>query len=615
MRVYDIKDPQFLKALSIKELETLSQEIRAFLIESVAKTGGHLSSNLGVVEATIALHKVFDSPTDRIVFDVGHQAYTHKILTGRAKQFDQLRKTDGLSGFLKRQESPHDCYESGHSSTSLAAGAGLLYAKELGANLGHVVMFIGDGALASGPALEALNFIGHDHRKNAIIVLNDNEMSISKNIGHLSKFLTKLRMRKSLRKLRTTTRKFIPKPFVNLTLKVEKRVKGFISGHSYFEDIGYRYYGPIDGHDFKSLLKVFEIAKSESQPCIVHLRTQKGRGYALSENDQIGSWHGVGPFDIETGEPLKVNNGVISYSRAVSEYLLQKAAKERFYVITPAMVSGSELGEFQAQYPERFIDVGIAEQTAITMATGLGLEKIKVFVSIYSTFLQRAYDALIHDLARHNVNAVIGIDRAGIVGADGETHQGIYDIPLLMHIPHLTIAHAKDFEELYAILNYAFDVHQGVIAVRYPREFIAKKTLDIAKIKPLKPSWDVLHKGEAATIITFGSIVDELKKAVDKENLPITLINARYLRPLDENILNSIDRTVPILIAEESTLNGGLGASIISYFSDHDLTFKTIKRIGFSNQYVPQGDRETMLKRYQLDAQSILEAVKKLYAS
>ena len=613
MNVIDIKDPSFLKALSIKELESLSEEIRAFLMSSLAETGGHLSSNLGVVEATIALHKVFDSPHDKIIFDVGHQTYTHKILTGRANQFATLRKTDGLSGFLKRSESQHDCFEAGHSSTSLAAGAGMLYAKNLGANLGHVIMFIGDGALASGPALEALNFIGHDAQKHPIIILNDNEMSISKNIGHLSRMLTKIRMRKSLRRLRKTTGKLIPKPFRNLTLKVEKRIRGFISGHSYFEDLGYTYFGPLDGHDYKSLLKVFEIAKKEAQPCVIHIRTQKGRGYPHSEKDTVGSWHGVSPFNIETGEPIKPQNGVKSYSKIVAEYLTQKAALESFYVITPAMMSGSELREFQVAYPQRFIDVGIAEQTALTMASGIGLNHIKVFVSIYSTFLQRAYDAILHDLARHDVHAVIGIDRAGLVGGDGETHQGIYDIPLLYHIPNMTIAHPKNAEELYGILQYAFNEHKGVIAVRYPREFVPAFELDISKSLAIPPSWERLTDGKTVTLITFGTHIESLTSIIKERKLPITLINARYLKPLDINILKTIDSTKPLLIVEESTLNGGLGSVIISYFADQNIRFPKIKRLGFDDCFVPQGDRETMLMRYGLDVDSILEEAEKLY--
>ncbi len=613
MNVIDIKDPSFLKALSIKELESLSEEIRAFLMSSLAETGGHLSSNLGVVEATIALHKVFDSPHDKIIFDVGHQTYTHKILTGRANQFATLRKTDGLSGFLKRSESQHDCFEAGHSSTSLAAGAGMLYAKNLGANLGHVIMFIGDGALASGPALEALNFIGHDAQKHPIIILNDNEMSISKNIGHLSRMLTKIRMRKSLRRLRKTTGKLIPKPFRNLTLKVEKRIRGFISGHSYFEDLGYTYFGPLDGHDYKSLLKVFEIAKKEAQPCVIHIRTQKGRGYPHSEKDTVGSWHGVSPFNIETGEPIKPQNGVKSYSKIVAEYLTQKAALESFYVITPAMMSGSELREFQVAYPQRFIDVGIAEQTALTMASGIGLNHIKVFVSIYSTFLQRAYDAILHDLARHDVHAVIGIDRAGLVGGDGETHQGIYDIPLLYHIPNMTIAHPKNAEEMYGILQYAFNEHKGVIAVRYPREFVPAFELDISKSLAIPPSWERLTDGKTVTLITFGTHIESLTSIIKERKLPITLINARYLKPLDINILKTIDSTKPLLIVEESTLNGGLGSVIISYFADQNIRFPKIKRLGFDDCFVPQGDRETMLMRYGLDVDSILEEAEKLY--
>ncbi|MFW6318780.1 MAG: 1-deoxy-D-xylulose-5-phosphate synthase [Bacillota bacterium] len=605
MDINTIKDPSFLNDLSIKDCITLSNDIRTFLIENISKTGGHLASNLGVVELTIAMHKVFDSPRDHLLFDVGHQGYVHKILTGRAKAFPTLRQIDGLSGFLKRSESIHDVFEAGHSSTSLAAGAGFLLAKKHNPDIGHVVMLIGDGAIASGMGLEALNFMGHDKTKHPIIILNDNEMSISKNIGHLSKILTKFRMKRSLRSIRRSASKLMPKFIRPSALKVEKRVKGFISGHTYFEDLGYQYYGPIDGHNFKSLLNAFTIAKQEKQPCIIHVRTQKGKGYTFSEQDQKGTWHGVKPFKVETGNFLKSQTEhTISYSKAVATFLHEETLRNpALHVITPAMVGGSELYDYQLAHPDNLIDVGIAEQTAVTMAAGLALKNVSVFVSIYSTFIQRAYDQVIHDVARHQVPVVFGIDRAGLVGGDGETHQGIYDIPLLAHIPNMIIAHPKNTKELYGIMRYAFDQRKTPIAIRYEK---IKVTLEDTQVNPIRPSWDIITQGDKLTLITFGSVIASLKSLIKDNNLPITLINARFIKPLDNKILDKIDKSIPLLTVEESTLNGGLGSMIINYLAEHSTLPTRVKRLGFDEAFVPQGNRTTMLKRYNLDPKSII---------
>ncbi|MFP4286656.1 MAG: 1-deoxy-D-xylulose-5-phosphate synthase [Candidatus Izemoplasmataceae bacterium] len=609
MKINDINDPSFLKSLSVNELKTLSDSIRQFLIEHISQTGGHLSSNLGIVELTVAIHKVFDSPKDQILFDVGHQAYVHKILTGRANQFDTLRKTDGLSGFLKREESEHDILEAGHSSTSLGVGLGLLYAKNIDPSIGHVVMIIGDGALANGVSLESLNVMGHDTSKAPIIILNDNEMSISKNVGYLAKVFTKLRLKRSVRVIKRSTKKVVPKFLRGFASKMEKRLRGFITGQSYFEDQGYEYYGPIDGHDYKALLKVLSVAKNAHKPCIIHVRTIKGKGYGPSELDAVGKWHGVCAFEVDSGDFLKEETEKISYSLSVSRYLQEKAKLDKnFYVITPAMIGGSELYEFYEAYNDRLIDVGIAEQTALLLASGLALKKIKVFVSIYSTFLQRAYDHILHDIARMNLNVIIGIDRAGLVGGDGETHQGIYDIPMLAHIPNTTIAHPKDALELQGLLNYAF-LHEGLIAIRYPKDLVDHIGFDET---PIYPSWEIITKGNQATIITFGSRINELEKHIKENNYPYTLINARYIKPLDYNILDQVDRSKPIITVEESTLTGGLGSMIRDYYSDRDLQVYKFKRLGFHEAFVPQGDISTMLKRYNLDSESILKVVASL---
>ncbi len=612
MDIKKIQGPEFLKNLSIPEMKALSQDIRTFLIENLSKTGGHFSSNLGVVELTIALHKVFDSPKDKFIFDVGHQGYVHKILTGRAAKFDTLRQMDGLSGFLKRDESIHDCFEAGHSSTSIAAAAGMLFAKPFNPDMNHVITLIGDGALASGSALEALNFLGHFPDKNPIIILNDNEMSISENVGHLAKMLTRVRMRRSYRSLRRKTSKIMPKFLRRFSSKIEKRLKGFLTGSTYFESMGYQYFGPLDGHDFKQLLKVFEMAKNNPAPTVIHLRTKKGKGYAPAENDINGHWHGTPPFEIETGQPLTKNNAN-SFQAVTAGYLDYYATKNPdFHVIVPAMLSGAHLLDFAEKYPKRLIDTGIAEATATTLATSLGLYGPKPFLSIYATFLQRAYDQLLHDAARHQADLVIGIDRAGLIGADGETHQGIYDIPMMMHIPNMTIAHAKDGTELVGLYHYAMKEHRGPIAIRYPK---ANTTFDadwFVKTPMIRPSWEILEKGKALTLIAFGDLLETFRRLIKKKHLDITLINARYLKPLDTAILDALPLDKPLVVHEESIKTGGLGSEILRYLHEKNHVPRQVKLLGFDDCFVPQGDRMQMLKRYRLDPESVIETIEAL---
>ena len=405
INLYEIKDPSFLSDLSVKELEELSKEIRTFLIEKVSKTGGHLSSNLGVVELTIALHKVFESPKDKLIFDVGHQGYVHKILTGRAKDFDTLRQYQGLSGFLKRSESIHDVYEAGHSSTSIAAAAGIEFSKKYNGNSYKVIPIVGDGALTGGMAFEALNFLGGQRDYQPIIILNDNEMSISENIGYLSKMLNSIRSKTTYRKIKTRTYKLLPKFLKKLSSKVERGVKGFFINNTLFDELGYSYYGPINGHNLKELTKYLEIAKKSSKPCVIHVLTQKGKGYKFSENDQIGEWHGVSPFEIQTGQSLsKLKDNMHSWSNIIAEYMINYAKeKKEFVVVIPAMIGGSGFIKYKELYPDRIIDVGIAEQMAVTMSSGFAISNVDVFTPIYSTFVQRAYDQVNHDVARQNL--------------------------------------------------------------------------------------------------------------------------------------------------------------------------------------------------------------------
>ena len=616
IKLEEIKDPSVLTDLSIKELEQLSKDIRNFLIEKVSKTGGHLSSNLGVVELTIALHKVFDSPNDKLIFDVGHQAYTHKILTGRAKYFDTLRKHNGLSGFLKREESIHDVYETGHSSTSIAAAAGIEFSKKLNGKTNKVIPIIGDGALTGGMAFEALNFLGGKKDLQPIIILNDNEMSISENIGYLANILNNIRSKNTYRKIKAKTSKLLPKFLRKLTSKVERGVKGLFINNSLFDEFGFTYYGPINGHSFKELIKYLEIAKKSNKPCVIHVLTEKGKGYRFSENDQSGYWHGVSPFEIESGLPIsrEVEN-MHSWSEIISEYMVEYAKqKEEFAVVIPAMIGGSSFKKFQQLYPDRIIDVGIAEQMAVTMSSGFATSKIDVFTPIYSTFIQRAYDQVNHDVARQNLKVVFGIDRAGIVGADGETHQGVFDIPLLRHIPNIKIAHPRNPEDAFKILNYAFKVNTGPFVIRYERgkveyDFSKVITSDVCSF----PKWEVIQEGNSLVFIAFGSILEQLKEEVIKQKLDVCIIDGRFIKPLDEEMLKYVEsKNAPVIIYEESAKLGGFGSAILEHINNKKLNIENITLMGIEDQYVHQGTKNEILKELNLDVVSIINLVRDL---
>jgi 1-deoxy-D-xylulose-5-phosphate synthase len=615
INLYDIKNPTFLDELDNKELEELSKNIREFIIDKVSKTGGHLSSNLGVVELTVALHKVFDSPKDKLIFDVGHQAYTHKILTGRAKDFDTLRQYKGLSGYLKRSESEHDIYEAGHSSTSIAAAAGLEFSKKYTKESGKIIPIIGDGALTGGMAFEALNFLGGHNDHQPIIILNDNEMSISENIGYLSNVLNEIRSKNSYRKLKSRTYKLMPKFIRKLTSKVERGIKGFLTNNTIFDDLGFSYYGPINGHDIKELIKYLKIAKKVNKPCVIHVLTEKGKGYKFSEKDAKGLWHGVSPFNTETGKAHKTKKEhEHSWSDIISNYMIDYANKtEQFTVVCPAMIAGSGLINYQKLHPNKIIDVGIAEQMAVTMASGFAISNVDVFVPIYSTFLQRAYDQLNHDVARQDLKVVFGLDRSGIVGADGETHQGVFDIPLVRHIPNVTIAHPKDPEEAYELLNYAFKVNTSPFVIRYERgsaflDFNQPITDKIAEVK-----WDVINEGTDVVFISFGSILDKTIKQAKEESLSLKVVNAKFIKPLDTKLINEVIKLdKPIIIYEESCKLGGFGSSILEYLVDNNLPTNNIHLMGIPDEYVNHGTKDELLVELNLDVASIIDKVKEL---
>lgn len=617
MKVVDIKSPRFLKDMKIKELNKLSEDIREFLIENISKTGGHLSSNLGVVELTIALHKVFDSPKDKIIFDVGHQSYVHKILTGRANEFDTLRQFNGLSGFQKRNESIYDSYEAGHSSTSLSAALGFAYARDLDNRDYHIVSVIGDGSIGNGLALEALNHIG-SLKTPLIVILNDNEMSISENVGAIHNFLDKIRSNNNYSKAKDSTKGMLSKvpgfgkkldSGISLLKKSLKKL--YIKDGSIFEDLGFRYYGPIHGHDFKELIAYLELAKKSKEPVLLHVITEKGKGFSYAEEDTLGVWHGVTAFDKETGNIIKKQDKKISWSEVISNILIDLAKEdENIVAITPAMASGSKLNKFKNLYPNRFIDVGIAEEHALVLANAMACEGKKPFVSIYSTFLQRGYDQVQQDIARMNTNVVIGIDRAGIVGEDGETHQGIYDIAYLQHIPNMVIMAPKDSREAGDLLYTAFKSNMP-IAIRYSRKRIEYEENDYKEIE--LGSWDELKKGLDAVIITYGDLVDkalDVSKLLFKHKYSVGVINARFIKPFDEKMFDKILKSnKKIFIYEEVATIGSLGERLCSYALNNGYK-SDITCFSIPDKFIEHGHYDIIMKRLELDTESIYNKIK-----
>lgn len=618
MNILDITSPKFLKKLKTKDLEQLSTEIRQFLIDKVSKNGGHLSSNLGIVDLTIAIHKVFESPKDKIIFDVGHQSYTHKILTGRSKDFDNLRKMNGLSGFQKRNESPHDAYEAGHSSTSLSAALGYAMARELNHKKYHVIAVIGDGSIGNGLAYEALNHIGSLNIP-LIVILNDNEMSISKNVGAIHNMLDKIRSNYKYEKAKNKTKGILRKiPLIGKPLSqgislLKESIKKIYMKEGYlFEEFGFDYYGPINGHDYDEMLDYLALAKKADHPVLLHVITEKGKGYSFAEHDEEGLWHGVSPFDKQTGKTLKKSDGKISWSEVISKKLINLAKKdEDIIAITPAMANGAKLNDFKEMFPKRFIDVGIAEEHALVMANAMAIEGKKPFVSIYSTFLQRGYDQVQQDIARMNQPVVIGIDRAGIVGEDGETHQGIYDISYLSHIPNIVIMAPHNSKEAGDLLYTAFNLNKPV-AIRYSRKRIEYTSDKFEKIK--LGSWEELSSGKDATIITYGDFIDnaiKIKENLKEEKIDIGIINARYIKPFDNGLFEKIlERNKPIFIYEETASIGSLGERLCTYAMNKKYK-SNITCFSIDDKFIEQSTPDQALKKLELDVDSITKKIKK----
>ncbi|TWT09384.1 1-deoxy-D-xylulose-5-phosphate synthase [Planomicrobium sp. CPCC 101079] len=621
MDLHTITNPSFLKELDNKQLVRLSEDIRRFLIENLSKTGGHIGPNLGVVELTIALHKVFDSPADKLIWDVGHQSYVHKILTGRASQFDSLRQFKGLCGFPKRNESAHDVWETGHSSTSLSAAMGMAAARDIKKDKNHVIPIIGDGALTGGMALEALNHIGHE-QTNMIVILNDNEMSIAPNVGALHNVLGRLRTAGKYNKAKDDLEYLMKKiPAVGGKLastaeRVKDSLKYLLVSGVFFEELGFTYLGPIDGHNLEELEENLRYAKKVEGPVLLHVLTKKGKGFLPAEQDVIGTWHGTGPYKTETGDLVKSSNKAPSWSGLVAETVRKLArTDERIVAITPAMPVGSKLEGFASEFPERMFDVGIAEQHATTMAAGLATQDMKPFLAIYSTFLQRAYDQVLHDVCRQNLNVFIGIDRSGLVGADGETHQGVFDIAFLRHLPNMVIMMPKDENEGQHMVKTAIEYNDGPIALRYPRGNGLGVPMDSElQVLPIG-SWEVLKPGAEAVILTFGTTIPMALNAamhLEEQGISAEVVNARFIKPMDTAMLHEIfGRGVPVITIEEAVLQGGFGSAVMEFAQEAGYRDAVIDRLGIPDEFIEHGDVAELMDEIHLNSDEVVNRVRK----
>ena len=615
MDLTKIQDPSFLKEMSVSEMTQLAAEIRTFLIDSISRTGGHLASNLGVVELTIALHYVFDSPKDKIFFDVGHQCYTHKILTGRAGQFATLRQFEGISGFEKRAESIHDVWEAGHSSTSLSAAMGMAVARDLKQEKYDIVPVIGDGALGSGMALEALNQIGSEQRR-MIIVFNDNNMSISRNVGALTKGFARLRSARSYTNLKINMKNALTQSEVGRAVysglkNVKDAVREGVIDEGIFGEFNCDYLGPVDGHNLRDLIRVLSVARKHDRPVVVHVITQKGKGYTPCERDAEGKWHGVGAFNVATGRPLhEIPEGFNSWSGIMSDTLLQLAKKdERIVALTPAMMNGSALENFFAAYPERSFDCGIAEEHAMTFSASLANSGMRPYIAVYSSFLQRAYDQINHDICRMDLPVVIGIDRAGLVGADGDTHHGVFDVGILRPLPNLIIAQPKDSKEAGELLYTAF--HQDhPFAIRYPRGEAPYD--DLHDFSPVRiGSWTVLYDpgNPVLSILAYGPDAVSIANKMKINELPVRVINCRFFKPIDTQMIDMLcSEGKEMVIYETDMKTGGLSSAVLEYCCDMHLN-PELTRIGIGDCYVSQGSVSRLRKQQGIDLNSLYDLI------
>ena len=607
----NITNPKDLKKLNYEDKKELAEEIRSYIIDVVSKNGGHLASNLGVVELTIALHSIFDTPKDKIIWDVGHQTYVHKILTGRKNQMKTLRRLDGISGFPKTTESEYDCFNTGHSSTSISAALGMARARDILNENYKVIAVIGDGALTGGMAEEALNDAGAS-KSNIIVVLNDNEMSISKNVGGISLLLGKMRTKNVYTKANEKVRirmGNIPKvgnKIVKLTSRIKNSIKQIFISKMYFEDIGYTYLGPVDGNDIEAVEEILEQSKKCKGPVLVHVVTKKGKGYKLAEKNP-SKFHGTAPFDKKTGEVLKAKSK--DYSKVFGEKLVEIAKNDnRIVAITAAMADGTGLSEFKKKYPKRFFDVGIAEQHAIGMAAGMAKSGLIPVVPIYSSFYQRAYDQVIHDVCMQNLHVIMCADRAGIVGNDGETHQGLLDMASFSIVPNMTIMAPKDFKEFEQMINFAVNFN-GPILIRYPRGGEGKVKFKCNEKIVLGES-ELLKEGSDVTIIAIGKMVEKAAEVADefsKIGVDAEIINARFLKPFDENkIIESIEKTKNVITIEDGFIKGGLATTVNELIAKNGIIDVNIKNCGYDDEFVKQGSVQELEQINGLDCNSIV---------
>lgn len=610
-----INNTKDLKMLNIKEKNILAQEIRDYIIEITSKNGGHLASNLGVVELTIALESVFNLPKDKIVWDVGHQSYVHKILNNRKVELKDIRKFNGIAGFPKREEDESDTFNTGHSSTSISAILGIAAARDIKKENYHTIAVIGDGALTGGMALEALNHLG-ETKKDVIVILNDNEMSISENIGGMNVLLTKLRVKKNYRKSNDKGRELVKSiPVLGESVahgvaRFKNSIKQLIIPGMYFEEIGIRYLGPVDGHNIEDLESILKEAKQIKGPILIHVLTKKGKGYIPAEENP-SAFHGTSGFDIETG--LSTKKKVKDYSKAFGDKLIEIANRnENVVAITAAMKDGTGLKEFAEKYPDRFFDVGIAEQHAITFAAGLASQGITPFVPIYSSFYQRCYDQVIHDVAMQNLPVIMCIDRAGLVGNDGETHQGIFDLSFMKIVPNLTIMAPKNYKELEKMMDYAIYIKRPVV-IRYPRGVETNNDLKTTRIQLGKS--EIIKEGKDLTILSIGNRIDKAIEIRNKlKKIDVEIINIRFLKPLDEKtIINSINKTKNVIVLEDNTIIGGLSSSIKELIIDKKLKNINIKTFAYPNKYIKHGSIKEIEKYYKLDTESMIKEIKKMF--
>lgn len=603
----NVNSPKDIKKLNIDELDALCDEIRELMIDTVSKNGGHLASNLGAVELTVAMHKVFNSPSDQFVFDVGHQCYTHKILTGRKDSFSTLRTEGGISGFTRPCESNHDIFSSGHSSTSISAAIGLAKAKTLNGDKGKVIAVIGDGALTGGLAYEALNNAGNEHN-NLIVILNDNNMSISDNVGSMAKNLNHIRISPKYFTFKSKIQHAlsrVPKigaqvqRFITITnTKIRKRLY-----HStVFEDLGFRYYGPIDGHDLESLIDVLTVAKAHNNSVLVHVNTLKGKGYEFAEKNP-SKFHGIGKFDIETGEPLSSGE---NYSSVFGDYLCELAKKDkRICAITAAMSTGTGLVDFSYKYPERFFDVGIAEEHAVTFSSGLAKNGMIPFFAVYSTFLQRSYDQLVHDVAMQDLKVIFGIDRAGFVGEDGESHQGVFDTAYLMSVPNLSVFAPSSFDELREMMYQAAYRENHAVAIRYPRGGQGK-IIDSYKYE--RADFDTFGDTNAEKcVVSFGREFLNIYDALGELDNTFA-IKLNRIKPINPNVLDLLKNVKTVYFFEEGIKSGGVGECFGSMLAESDVTAK-FRHICIEDEFIKQASVESQLKKYRLDKESIIDIV------